>query len=416
MRRIPRLIFFIVIAFSSYFLDLAPALAEPLRFNTSTQYLWGDDWLGQNQSVIAQYMRFSVNPEGKPLSFAGYGRTWKDFAGSNLREQGLAGRLYYLYVDYNPSQRVALRFGRQFMNLTAGNSLMDGLRLDVHDLGPVGVTLAGGRDVVYTLDSESSRNGNNYMGIDVHLEKVKALQLGVSYVRKHDDWDLSREQLGLDARYFFKSFNPYAEVKYDSLMKLINEATMGVNIFPAGNLMLKTEFYYYYPTFDSTSIYSVFAADKYREYLLSAEYNLNAPVTLFGSYAHQTYEDDSNADRFTVGAKTTFIKNLTLSTSVDYRTGYGGNLFGFEVTGDYRIKDKVILAAGAQYDVFNRPYDVDVSNGVTSTDFYQAAQRYWVGGKWLFRKDLSLSARIEENVSKNFDHRALGRLALNWNF
>jgi len=64
--------------------------------------------------------------------------------------------------------------------------------------------------------------------------------------------------------------------------------------------MLKGEFYQVLPTFDSTSIYSVFAVDKYQEYLVRAEYSLEAPDALFASYAHQTYEDSDDADNFIV--------------------------------------------------------------------------------------------------------------------
>src|SRR5512139_1304441 len=279
MRFIFRRSFVVSVIFLSFFLASTAVHADPLKFSSSTQFLWGDDLLGESQAIIAQYLRLSYAPEGKPYSITGYGRIWKDLGNPAVRDDDFQGRLYYLYLDYELTPNISTRIGRQFTNLTAGTSLMDGISLDVHKIGPVGFTLAGGRDIVYSLDSEFSRSGNYFAGIDVHLENVKSTQLGFSYVRRYDESDLSREELGMNFRYFFKTLSPYAELKYDVLSEVFDEATVGVDFFPTSNLMIKAEFFHSYPTFDATSIYSVFAADKFREYLIRAEYALVVPVT-----------------------------------------------------------------------------------------------------------------------------------------
>jgi len=367
--------------------------------------LCGDDLLAGDQAIVAQYLRFSFTPEGKPYSITGYGRLWKDLDTPEVRSDDFGGRIYYLYLDYALAPNISTRIGRQFMNFTAGTSIMDGVRLDVGKIGPLGLTVAGGRDVVFSLDGEFSRDGNYFLGIDVHLQDVKSTQLGFSYVRRYDDKDLAREELGMNFRYFFKFVSPYVELKYDLLPEVFDEATIGVEVYPTDKLTLKGEFYHSYPTFNSTSIYSVFAVDKYREYLVSAEYRLSRPVTLVASYVRQTYEEDSNADVFAVGARLLPLDKLAISASVDYRNGYNGNLWGFELAGDYRLNEKIAVAAGVQYDSYKRPA-IDGTND---------AQRYWIGGRWIATKKLSVTARIEENVNENFDHRMLGRVALNWN-
>jgi hypothetical protein len=405
MRCILRRSFIVSIVFLSLFLASTAAYADPLKFSSSTQFLWGDDLLGQSQTIIAQYLRMSYAPEGKPYSIAGYGRLWKDFGSPAIRDNDFQGRLYYLYLDYALTPNISTRIGRQFTNLTAGTSLMDGISLDVHKVGLLGVTVAGGRSLVFSLDSEFTRNGNYFAGIDVHLENVKSTQLGLSYVRRYDESDLAREELGMNFRYFLKFASPYVELKYDLLSEVFDEATVGVEIFPTNTLKVKGEFYHSYPTFDSTSIYSVFAVDKYREYLVSAEYRLSSPVTLIASYIRQTYEEDSNADVFAIGARVLPVANLAFNASVDYRHGYGGNLWGFELNGDYKVNNKIAVAAGVQYDSYRRPA-IDGTND---------AQRYWVGGRWIASKSVSVNARIEENVNENFNHRTLGRVSLDWN-
>jgi hypothetical protein len=405
MKDIFRWFVFPAVVSLTFLLPYDTARAEPFKFSSSTQFLWGDDLLGDSQAIVAQYLRFNYNPEGKPLSVTGYGRIWKDLNGGSIRDNDLSGRLYSLSLEYAPVEKVSLRLGRQFIAYTAEKALMDGVRIDAHNIGPIGISAAGGREVIFSLDSESSRSGNYLIGFDIHLENVKSTQLGISYVRKYDQWDLAREEFGANFRYIYKFLSPYAEVRYDRLSKTFDEVTAGIDIFPAGNMLIKAEFYQSFPTFDSTSIYSVFAVNKYREYLVRAEYTFEAPVTVFASYARQTYEDSENADNYILGVRVYPMKNLVLSASVDNRHGFGGKLWGFEVTGDYRLKKELVLSAGAQYDTYMRP-DQFGNN---------YAQRYWIGGQWFFGKDFSLIARVEEDINENFNHRTLGRLALNWN-
>lgn len=399
--------FLIVVLFGVIF---SKAWAYDLRFDSSTQLLWGDDLLGDSEAIISQYLRFNLSPAEKSrFRITGYGRVWEDFGNTTLRETDeIKGRVYYLYLDFLATESLSFRLGRQFVNFSAGSSLMDGLSLDIKSLGPIGLTLAGGRDVKFSLDSEHSRLGNYFAGIDVHFEKVKSLQLGASYVRKYDEWDLAREEFGMNFRYMHKYLSPYAEVRYDNLSRAVDEGTAGLDIFPTSDLMIKAEFYHSYPTFDSTSIYSVFAVDRYREYLIRAEYSLEAPVTLYTSYVKQTYEDNNNADNYILGARFYPFKSLRLNSSIDYRNGYGGNIWGFEINGDYSVNEKLTLAGGIQYDSYRRP---DFSD-----ENYDYAQRYWIGGKWNIGKSSSLLVRIEDNVNENFDHRPLGRIALNISF
>lgn len=406
MRKVFRLALFIAVVFTVFLIIPITVQAEPFKFSSSTQFLWGDDLLGDNQSILSQYLRFSFNPEGKPISITGYGRVWKDFGDSSIRDNDFSGRLYYLFIDYTPIENVSFRLGRQFMTFTAGASIMDGLRVDVHDIGPVGITAAGGRDVIFSLDSESSKLGNYFVGIDLHLEKIKSTQLGISYVRKYDEWDLAREEFGANFRYIHKYISPYAEVKYDNLSRAVDEATIGLDIFPMGNLLIKGEFYYAFPTFDSTSIFSVFGVDKYRDYLVSAEYSLpDSPVTLFASYTRQTYNDSDNSDLFKIGVKATLVEKLAINAAVDHRTGFGGKLYGFEVYGDYKLGKELRVSAGVQYDTYMRPDQ-------TGNNY---AQRYWLGGEWFASKNISIIARLEEDINETFNHRTLGRIALNWN-
>lgn len=403
------------------FFLIAPAWGQNetdnLHISASTQFFFGDDLLGESQAILAQYVSFGYTPKAE-YSITGYGRIWKNFAGDGLRDDDLLSRIYYLYLDYSPVKPVTLRLGRQYVNFTAGSSILDGASVYLKDLGPVGLTVSGGMDVVYSLDSEHSRLGNYFFGADLHLMKQKPVQAGISYVRKYDEWDNAREEFGANARAFFGKVSPYGEVRYDNISEVIDEATVGVDIKATSKLFLELEFYHAYPTFDSTSIFSVFAVDRYEEYLASAEYELSEDLSVFASYAKQYYTDGDteDADRFRLGARKEISRELALNGFIDYRNGFGGDIWGFELTGNYRSGKKLVISAGAQYDIYKRPVDFTPSELIPEknedTDY---ATRFWIGAKYTLAKNISIAARLEENINENFGHRPLGYVVVTIN-
>jgi hypothetical protein len=200
--------------------------------------------------------------------------------------------------------------------------------------------------------------------------------------------------------------SPYGEVRYDRLSADFSEALAGLDAYPVNNLMLKGEFYHSYPTFDSTSIFSVFAVDPYREYLIQADYSLEAPLALSASYTRQLYGAGDHANVYTAGVDLYPTDHLTLNLSVDRRTGFGGHDWGFEADVDYEVRDQFTLSAGGQYNVYKRPDDFGENY----------ATRYWAGGRWQPGGSVSIAVRAEDNINENFTHRPLGRVTLDWAF
>ena len=97
-----------------------------------------------------QYLRMNVtkiDKEGK-LNFYGYGRATKVIS---TPTEDTEGRLYYFYVDYRDAlkEHLDLRAGRTYVNAAAISGTVDGLYADVKNLGPVGITLFGGRNVIF---------------------------------------------------------------------------------------------------------------------------------------------------------------------------------------------------------------------------------------------------------------------------
>src|SRR5659263_182257 len=128
------------------------------QVTSSTQYLWYQDFLSDDihQSDVAEYLRLNVtklDKEGK-ISLYGYGRVIKQISTSVEDRPELAddtfGRLYYFYLDYRDAVKdhLDLKAGRTYVGTAAVSGTIDGVYLNFKNLGPVGVTLFGGRNVI----------------------------------------------------------------------------------------------------------------------------------------------------------------------------------------------------------------------------------------------------------------------------
>ena len=91
-----------------------------------------------------------------------------------------------------------MRVGRTYVNAAAISGTVDGLHLDVKNLGPFGVTLFGGRNVMFDAQKETGTRGDALTGMSVYLDTIKNTHVEVSYGRKYADTDLARENVGLD--------------------------------------------------------------------------------------------------------------------------------------------------------------------------------------------------------------------------
>jgi len=381
------------------------------ELKSSSQFLWGDNQLGDSEPIVAEYLRISSDRDEKGFKVTGYGRATKDLGGNDtgdteFRDDGTLGRLYYLYADYSPVENAGLRVGRHYVNYTADSSVIDGLSLELNNIGNrIGISAAAGSDVSFNLDKDYSTDQFIFTAIDIHLENTGPHQLGVSYAKKYDGKAVAMENIGFNAMTTYKSLSPYVKVVYAYLVDTIEELQIGADLFYNTNFTLKGEYYQSYPSFESTSIYSVFAVDRYSEYLLQADYFFDAPFVLSTTYTRQMYGEDENTDVYTVGLVTTYFKKLKLNCSTDLRLGYGGRLWGLEAYGDYRIKNNFIISAGVQNDEYDR-----IEAELTE----KSAQRFWVGVRYAAMEKLSINARVENNTNQNFSQRSLGRLTFDY--
>ncbi len=388
-----------------------PSWAVDIHGRSSTQVLsFINDFNNRRQVDIGEYLMLNatnIDKAGK-FSIYGYGRGVQDLNNGN----GIAGRLYYLYGEYRDLYNIAdVRIGQQFVNLSAGSAIIAGAQVNLKNIGPIGFTALGGYNVVYGLTGNIGHEGDYVFGLAAYLQGFKKTQLDVSWFRKWDSGDVARDIVGANFnQYLWNNIRLYANARYDLIGEVFNEVLAGVKYFPTANLIFTGEWYQSYATFDATDIYSVFAVDRYQEYVFRTDYTINEYVAVHGGYTKEDFGDNSTSDVVEVGVTLHPIDKVTVGLSYDRRSGYGGDLNGGMLDVAYDASKEVQLAAGMTYDVFNRDF-------FPSTSGTQHASVYWVAGKYKFAKNMSAYLRIEDLETDARDSSDVqGRFVFNYDF
>jgi len=385
------------------------------QVTSSTQYLWYQDFLSDDihQSDVAEYLRLNVtklDKEGK-ISLYGYGRVIKQISTSVEDRPELAtdtfGRLYYIYLDYRDvvKDHLDLRAGRTYVGAAAVSGSIDGVYLNFKNLGPVGVTLFGGRNVIFDNKSEIGTGEDGLFGMSVYFDTIKYTHVEVSYGRKYTDSELARENVGLDfSTTPHEKVNFYGRMQFDTDADKFGEFLVGAKLAPLKHLILRGEYFQSRPTFDKFSFYSFFAVNNYKELSLAAEYQFTNEYRINGRYAREDFGNDANANVYEVGFFARPIKNLILNAFYEKRNGFAGELSGIRFNGEYRIS-KAAISAGVDYDDFRREFSRE-----------GCARKYWAGFMYELNKMFSALARVEDNTNFAFNHSYQGFAALNINY
>jgi hypothetical protein len=392
----------------SLLLAASGANAAEIHGRSSTSFQWFTNELNNDrkQVELGEYLRLSltnIDKAGK-FSIQGYGRGTQDLTTG----EGLNGRLYYLYGEYRDLfDKVDIRVGRQFVNLAAGNAIIDGAQVDLKKIGPVAFTVMGGHEVVFGLNGDQGNGGRAAMGVSAYLAGVKQTDLELSWFRKTDESDITRDVLGANFKqYLLSNLKVYGNAKYDLVSETFNEVLGGVKYYPLASLIFTGEYYQSYATFDATSIYSVFAVNRYQEGVLRAEYSVNDKLSINAGYTREEFGDDGSANVYRAGVGVRPWEPLKLNLEWDLRQGYYGRVNGFIVDAAYDIDKTFQATAGINFDAYRR----DALTGE------EIARRYWLGGKYRLSKSMACSARIQDDVNVRFSTNISGRVFFDYDF
>jgi hypothetical protein len=380
-----------------------PSYGVDLFGRATTEFAWWQDLIDRD-TKFAGYQYLSIGAvdllKGKNISVFGYGR----YGFNEVADPDANGRLYYLYLDWKNVWKdwMDLRLGRQWINLIAASGIIDGAQADFK-MGPVGLILLGGRDVIFDEFEEATQSGDAAWGGEVYLRNVKNLNLSISYAEKYDEGDLARRVAAYDFGYTFKRVSRlYSELRYDIIGERISEALVGLKVFPTDRWTIRGEYFFTYPTFDTTSIFAVFAASRFHAGSLFLDYYISESLSFYGGYTAEFFEindaEDDDAHLFEVGAHTK-IKGFRLDGAIVVREGYPGDLVGFSLAANRAfLKDKLDLGVGIDYDIYQRDEMTDD----------EIATKYWFGGRYHFSKKISLALHVENTESATQDHNFSG--------
>ncbi len=113
-------------------------------------------------------------------------------------------------------------------------------------------------------------------------------------------------------------------------------------------------------------------------------------------------------DVYSIGCRIRPIEPVTVSLAYDKQHGYNGSLDGGTADVTWAVMKQLELAAGVQFDVITRE---DIA-----TTGHEIARKYWAGAKYKLAKNMSASARIEDDINRSFANDWQGRVVFNYDF
>jgi hypothetical protein len=366
---------------------------------------WFENPDGERAMPAYLYGFFNVREIGgySGLNFRGYGRLADDLNNEVDRDS----RLYYAYVEKEKLfDALDLRLGRQFVSTAAGAGVIDGLDLTSRGLGPVTLKLFGG---VRVSQQDEYEAGDRSYGGSARLDLKGDGELSLAYFQEWEDSDLSKELIGLDGRIdFTDAFEIFAAEQYNLILKEPSHFYAEADFHPEQSYSLRAHYLYDVPVFRSTSIYSVFAVNSYREAGAEFEYRMADGYQAVARYTLEIYKEYSDADVYEAG-----IEKLRTGTWSGYLIGTfrddndGQSLRGLKLRLAYLFNRYFEPGFGMNVDVLERRLE-EKDETVSS--------RYWFFLKSEITDSFSLEANFEKAHSQLYDEYYLGRLRLNYRF
>ncbi|KPK27954.1 MAG: hypothetical protein AMJ61_03960 [Desulfobacterales bacterium SG8_35_2] len=401
------LVFFTLVLLCT--IPLAKVQAASFSGRSSTVIEWFDDPSDETALPIYEYILLNVRDLGNGgMNFKGYGR----LASDTQDVVDVDSRLYYAFLEKQGvfDSRVDFRFGRQFVVTTAGASVMDGLDITFNNVGPLNFRFFGGGDATYY---ESYDKDDLLWGAEVYgLFLQNRLNLGLSYMQKWDESELAKELIGIDLDYDRENLiNIYSEFQFNYLNNAVSYFLAGAKYYKSSKWNLRTEYLYSLPVFTSTSIYSVFAVDKYQEFMAEYAYNIAVGLRAFGRYSHEFYEEFSDADVFEAGIEKIRRRNFSGYLTVVYRNDDDGqNLRGVKARAAWMFSKKLQAGVGANVDVLDRRIDFENNEDETTSDLF------WLYGTYFFTNRVNVQLKVERASSDLWDEYYRGRVRFNISF
>jgi len=389
-------------------MPVGSAYGTTISGKASTVIEWYDTPREDTAVPVYQYLTLNaIDLGGQGYNFRGYGRLGADLANESTMDAD--SRLYYAYFDKTGflASKPDCRLGRQLIANAAGLSILDGMALRYHDVGPLTFSMFGGGDVAYykSYDAQDFTVGGEVSG-----KFPQGLDLGLSYIEKWGDGELTHEVIGFTGDYdLLDQLDIYTDLQYSWLTAELTYGLAGVKYHRSAKWTLRGEYLYSLPVFSSTSIYSVFAVAEYKQALGEMDYRLAPGLRAFGRYTREMYEEYDNADVFEVGIEQIRTKRLSgylIGTMRHARDSQ--DLQGFKARVGYLLNRFLDAGISVDYDVLERWLDIDEDTTTSS--------RYGVDLTAYLTRKIDVQAKVERIESDLWQESYQGQVRLNIKF
>lgn len=301
---------------------------------------------GAQSDHLRPYFRFQGNlaawrsPEGRSLLL----RTSLRWT-SDLSDKLPADPHLYVYTAYAQLSKILpqtdLLLGRQFVFTGVGSALMDGGRIQFRRQRNLNLDLFGG-STVSSEDPEQIQSPGDHLvvGGRFSARPDKASRLGLSWMLRKRDGDISYHRVGFDASRFIGLSEIYGRTSFNAadyrLAEILARAT-----YRPGKWYFSGEYYWREPSVASNSIFALIDFKRYQLGRVEARRRIWKSLSII-THIQADLTDSDDTWRTAVGFSTPLV-----SLSWIHQTGYGGDNDGVSGYANYTLNERWTCYASA---------------------------------------------------------------------
>jgi len=382
-------------------------------FVSNTYLLYSENVQEKKFAPFYEYIELDIKDKERKLSFHSAGWLGYDLRAVRTEDERERDELTYAYLSYEPLDNKSLTFnlGRHFIFGGVASEQIDGMSAKWEIIPSTGVSIYGG--VPIETEKDGRRSDSIYGGRLFQRINKKA-EVGISYLKEHNDSNSYREETGLDVWGF-----PLQWLEFQG-QSFYNNATDGwlehsynLRIYPIKKLILSTFVSHadYHDAFSATTL-SAFSPDSFgsNEKMTkiggSVEYELGNKITLVADYTNYDYKILNTANYFGASLATTSY-GIKTGVSLHRMEGSEDKLRYLEARA-YAVKSCAGLKMAL--DIINVHYDKAINNLSNAYSFNGTLS-------YRFTKYLSGALNLDYGKNPDFTHELKGfiKLALAFN-
>ena len=400
MFRSPQITLIILFISTMLILPLSALGAELSLTSVTSGTSWEEEGGGTNSSA-SQYLNFYNRGTlgGFRLDLEGYGRF------THLEEELEPGdedpnRLYVLAMTLSgENDRNVIILGRQFVTALVGPEMIDGLSIQT-ETGKATFNARWG----YRSDVSGGSEDDIILGLGFDYDIKQGMYLSLDYGRTYSDRILT-ELLATEWAYSWHRFTKaYINVNWDLMSQTLHESLVGTRIFFSDRFSAVVELAHNVQTFDSDSIYSVFALDAAYTRSFSLLFTPNLTTRYAWDYVVESYQGGGGGKGYVLSGHWTPGRSKIYSSLLQHSSDRG---------------DLLEISASVSTPVFKNFY-AGIGGDVAKTEYpgEDSVQSHlaYLSGELKLGPNTSVDLRLEHCGDDLTEPTRSGRLALKVGF